>query len=1000
MYPFRQSHPPMSLGDNGHPAQHPHGAAATQSNNNNNQSLGQYISRQPPFLSCCANGNANSNIRTESNFGSYACVPTPAQFCHHPVQQTGNNTLHHQPPATICNPNSVSANLHHRQHHPLSLHASRACDLPYSVLTPKRNVLTESHACKTPFIVADQPSGHGPFASNHLQPRLKYSHDVTTPCNLLYRATPFGICCCLCGAPVGDNRPAMERHAKQKHHNQAKWCQATLLELRKKRDDLMREGDAAINRFLVSSVNGYVCECGETFESTKNIARHCTQKKQKCNQKSIQKLVLYRSVCGRLIDKTNIQHPVSNFDMSFDSTRALLSKHARDDESVECYIPLYHPIICSLTSSFDFHVDKMFAAWSTGPTESEQFLRAVTHSGNSWLCEYARVHVGTMPADIRASLLVFEGQEVGDVKYNLTFSFRKKTEPLVQELSKLLCCLVRMKSLHLSRLQEEWNNDSNVGSDPFCIPRLLVAVHLEHVGNCRQQPFVQQYCLARVFTKSQQQLKMRTCGDVGSMCSSVLFLLRAGACSCIYSLHGDVEENAKETVQRARTSRAAAVLAPMIRTMREMQDRKPKKTKSTIARDGSIAVDGFTVQRDVWSDMIPFACNRCCELLSGFFDGSEWKHVVNLSTPISVHQTVETNDFTFAILVRGRQISSNEITSKIDCSSGAPVSAADTVILHTVCSMVELAFCCFGGGAMRREEVKRLTSGDGKWHRNTACCESLCDKKGNHRCIVKRKTERKLPPSMARIYLLYKHASQLAEQQSPTVGTDDSNRIHTMQDAFAEALGLSNRMNLQQMRQFIAGMHNFLFPQRDNTSLCSVSSTSDVAAEKFLHTATTHALECNSTISRWRRRISQQAPRSHWRKQDPNCNQNNHQHPRPAIRHATSVWSGCKVHLSVTERSRGTFCCNGFHTTCLRRSAMWIREISLLDRTPDCWIHFEQGNKDASNCCSLCVPCWVSFLQCQEDSGGPVRNERADAYKIRCCSLSPRLFGFGWCLPS
>ena len=70
-----------------------------------------------------------------------------------------------------------------------------------------------------------------------------------------------------------------------------------------------------------------------------------------------------------------------------------------------------------------------------------------------------------------------------------------------------------------------------------------------------------------------------------------------------------------------------------------------------------------------------------------------------------------------------------------------------------------------------------------------------------------------------------------------------------MQDAFAEALGLSNRMNLQQMCQFIVGMHNFLFPQKDDTVLCSVSSTSDVAAEKFLHTAMMHTLECNSTIA-------------------------------------------------------------------------------------------------------------------------------------------------------
>jgi hypothetical protein len=68
-----------------------------------------------------------------------------------------------------------------------------------------------------------------------------------------------------------------------------------------------------------------------------------------------------------------------------------------------------------------------------------------------------------------------------------------------------------------------------------------------------------------------------------------------------------------------------------------MQQHKKSKRKVTVdAETGSIAIDGFEVEKEQWSSLIPSVISHCEAMLSSLLDDDNWNSIADLTTPIKV----------------------------------------------------------------------------------------------------------------------------------------------------------------------------------------------------------------------------------------------------------------------------------------------------------------------------------------------------------------------------
>jgi hypothetical protein len=195
-----------------------------------------------------------------------------------------------------------------------------------------------------------------------------------------------------------------------------------------------------------------------------------------------------------------------------------------------------------------------------------------------------------VPGNFRAALQVLPGQEVGEVTQNVLYSFRHLEALVLPE----VICLLKFVWRHPSNLLASFKQSVNA-CDPMLVPAILRVLFLENVQSFNSHPLVMEYCLARCFRMKANQIVMAQCGDNASTVAAVLSILRAGACSYIV-LSNMSDQQAKDFVNDVRQSRVLNVISPMIRRLREMQRRKPKRRKTTVSPDCDIAVDGFEKQ--------------------------------------------------------------------------------------------------------------------------------------------------------------------------------------------------------------------------------------------------------------------------------------------------------------------------------------------------------------------------------------------------------------------
>jgi hypothetical protein len=657
---------------------------------------------------------------------------------------------------------------------------------------------------------------------------------VATP-NLveIFGFTPFGTYCRICNVHVGASEKMIKSHLEAKKHGVFTRDAVNAIKTMADKEVERLSRKANLDLYLIDRSEGWACGCGAVFKNTKGLIRHCKGVKScSFDPKEARPEWLYNTVCFRTISQATLDRLSSSLSttrhLHFETTEEALQKYIRPDETVGPYISIFHPLCVSCGANFDSRLRDMVGWWKMEAGIDELGLLQLVKATKTWIHLSARRLVEMVPGDLRAALQVFAGQEVGELNQNFLYSFRHSEALVLPE----VICLLLFVWRHPSNLLASFKQTVNA-CDPMLVPAILRELLLEKVQSFNSHSLVMEYCLARCFRMKANQIVMAQCGDNASTVAAVLSILRAGACSYIV-LSDMSNQQAKDFVNDVRKSRVLNIISPMIRRLREMQRRKPKRRKTTVSPEGDIAVDGFEFPRDKWSKIVPTVLAVCRQLLGSLFKGGDWLLFLDANTPLAVSRK-EGGRFLFSLSISGKEVKSSQLVLE------QPLDYA--FIVDRLRAYVEICFHGFGGGSMRYEELVRLTLQNIVWHFGSLYFSAESIKKYNANSQARKTTERKLPAEVARIYLLY---DLVARSGVSDVGLLPvcANRKHSMQDAIAEIFNFSERPDATQIRQLWASVSNVTFPKGETVV---VSATADAAAMSG-HTEGTHEVRYGSEL--------------------------------------------------------------------------------------------------------------------------------------------------------
>jgi hypothetical protein len=174
----------------------------------------------------------------------------------------------------------------------------------------------------------------------------------------------------------------------------------------------------------------FACGCGLAFEQKVNYKSHCQNKKTTCAyDPSTTRSSGVQTICGRLISWIYLERTVAEAGLpkmvDLDKSqgrdvRAFLKPLLRENETEDSYVSLFLPL--AATGPLSDVIPSLLSKWDEPIPDS--VFSALEALGDKWI-EEVGLHVEHIPGNLRARLLVFEGQDVGEVRQNFTFTLRQ-----------------------------------------------------------------------------------------------------------------------------------------------------------------------------------------------------------------------------------------------------------------------------------------------------------------------------------------------------------------------------------------------------------------------------------------------------------------------------------------------------------------------------------------------------------------------------------------------
>ena len=511
----------------------------------------------------------------------------------------------------------------------------------------------------------------------------------------------------------------------------------------------------------------------------------------------------------------------------------ILAPFVRPDEDVRDLCLIYYPL---LSPGFDGMM-RQFLSYSAPQAGEDGILFKWLEAGREWLANYAAGHIANVSANVRTRLAEFEQRELdGTTVGTRTFTLRRGIPRLMTELDAALRFFYRYPTTIFDSFKSKELLYSTKQSmiESAIIPKILFTAAAEEPDDHGRLPIACLYCLSRGFTtKGSSDLTMNECGAFASRISAVLHLLRAGVCGYLITLSVDnpselLSLQEMEIVNRIQNGRVTNLLAPYVKRLRNMYSRKPPAKSNTVNSNGDITSGGFTFPQDVWSTIIPRVEEMSRACFDEVFESDNWK--LFLEKPIRMtdwarlEASVLNNDST--ILLR-------DIVVQRDKEP----------VLAKVQSILEFCFFGLGVGAVRHEEVLRLTVLSCQWHNSYLYFWTESFKRGSLKVSTTPKlVEHRLSLSLSRIVLLGRHAlvstSDDANPDSLFPVNSGASMLGLVQDLF----DFDCPPQTLNVRHLFTSIGNVIFPETGPRGGDGCLVSASLLTEKSGHTQVTGRL--------------------------------------------------------------------------------------------------------------------------------------------------------------
>ena len=683
--------------------------------------------------------------------------------------------------------------------------------------------------------------------------------------------TPFGVYCKICNLSLSIERGIIN-HGKDMH-SKGDFKNAVVVREVHRQIKILREIHANdLTPFLTSRPSRhptwFCTNCFSVFTKSCNYTRHFEMRTySSCAGRSGGKMPCYETICGRLAPKSCnlVNAPVSTLTIASevstvsmltdippfqascnkalvvdpdtkvpapllttqDNATKILAPFVRPDEDSRDLSLIYYTL---LGPGFEGKM-REFLQYSARQAEEDGILYNWLQAGRTWLDNYAAGHISNVSANVRSRLAEFEQKELdGVVVGSRTFSLRRGISVLKGNLDAILRFFYRypstifddFKSKEVRLSTTEWMIESAI------IPKILFTAAAEEPDDHGILPVACLYGLSRGFTCTDNgyDLTMNECGWFASRISALLHLLRAGVCGYLVTLSGSnlsqilsLEE--MEIVSRIQNGRVTNLLAPYVKRLRDLNARKPRVKRNTVNANGDITSSGFTFPHAVWSTLIPRVVSIATSCFDEIFQNSLWKlfitKPIRMTDWVRLEASVVDNDI--QVWLRDLKLKENI-----------------QPLLARLQSVAELCFFGLGVGAVRHEEVTRLTVLSCQWHNSYLYFWSESLKRGSLKASTTPKlVEHRLSLSLSSVLLLIRFAtmgSSEAIEKQLLPNHPDASMLGLVQDIF----DFDSPPVTLNVRHLFTSIGNLISPENDvlGDDGCFVSTT--ILTQKSGHT--------------------------------------------------------------------------------------------------------------------------------------------------------------------
>jgi DEAD/DEAH box helicase len=654
----------------------------------------------------------------------------------------------------------------------------------------------------------------------------------TVQINDLFGFTPFGLYCL---HPDCKNRPQIKatERAIQRHlhkHSVPNRKNATTKEILSSFSEETERAKLSkdITQYREDNVTYtcFICVCSETFPNRKdNAQRHC--RKTGCDISKLEKHAAMKLKCGRYVTEEQVEiffqgtvlKNRKHFD--FNMSRSVLEPMLLDREKEDhTYTHMFMPLIKG-SEDFIAKIKNDNRMIHDPPNISSESLLVTIHErAKFWLLNVAKNNILMIPGNLRAGLQTFEGVEVNDLNQKATYTLQHHPSTILPILNKMLSYAFRR--LMFSKNGFDTTND-------YALANFLMELLLEKPESLSCHPFLVEFCLMHSFRVTDTKIYMIACDAVSSVFAKILSVCKAGVCSVICSYNrGLFAIYGPKIIKDIRDSPVLHILSPMIRQIREMNERIPKRRKTTLDRCGNIIIDQHYFSFDIWSTIVPQTVGLLQKSIKELAIGQWWEEIVDYTSNVSVEVDSENGDITLISV----------------CPRWRPWNLLSLDTFDLITALFEMAFHGFGGGSARMTELVKPTMFHCLYTNNAIYYSLTSLKVFNHVAKRFKQVQRKLPVIISRYYLLFRSLIQSSkclfenEEINLLLPSRINRSIYGPRHVMRNFFKLASLPDMTQVRQFWAGVSNWVTGENSPNNYIT---SNEIGALKMGHTINTHS---------------------------------------------------------------------------------------------------------------------------------------------------------------